>query len=553
MAADGCADVPSLSQPAHKGSLCLYDFSNEILINIIKHIMHANSLLALALCSRRLYELTEPILYGEFEQTNDRSLPTFLRRILAQPDLASRTRLFTGTAPHDWDAEMDISNFTEEDWTRVRAAVHAASIGKAQAASWIEAAEQGIWDALAALLLSVTPNLEELNLDGWGWTSVVGDTPFIDAILERAVDFQNRAVPSPYAMSSLNDVSLTYWDTESGMQFNFLEPFLKLRSVITFQASAVSEDGGHEFENAEPSSLVFSATDLTLDRSTISHTDMVYRFKQFQNLERLYYKHGGALIGWANFEPPRMMAAIEHLKPCLKDLTIIVDDADLVGEEFENYPIGSLAGFQKLTSIDVTSSILIGEEPRSEDEHVISSESFPSHQRLVDSVPPTLEYLSLRNCKEHHVPHIFDLVTQKAAKTPLLEELNLHWKGVNYPDKPRELAPNKHPGFSEKEADDLILACEAADIELVVKYLRPKPKYVCWRVELTAEEAKQHASRFSGIQVIPTASQIFHYPYEGYEECCREHDCDPATGYSKVTGADSQPQLGIVIPRAVDY
>jgi hypothetical protein len=530
MAKDESTDCTPLY---HEGSLGLHDLSNEILINIIEHVVHAKYLLSLALCSRRLCELTEPILYAEFQQTTDRSLPSFLRRLLARPNLASRTRSFTGTALHYDDDDLDISTFVEEDWTRVRAAARAASINEAQAGWWIEDAEHGYWDALAALFLSVTPNLEEIKICNWGFNSEEGETSFFDAVLGRAADLQNKAMPSPYAMSNLKDVSLIYWDTEMGMQFDSLVPFLKLKSVTTFEAFSVCEDSEDEFEIAEPSSLVFSATDLTLSHSVMSHIQMAYRFKQFRHLERLYYEHGGALVGYSSFEPPRVMAAIAHLKPCLKDLTLISDDADFMDDEFETYPIGSLAAFEKLTSIDVNSYILIGGEPEDDDEDVINSEGFSNRQRLVDSVPPTLKYLSLRDCQEHHAEQIFDLVTQKASKTPLLEQLNLHWQAIKYPNEPSPSTPTKHPGFSEEEAAGLIIACEAAGIEIVMDYLPPKPKYISWQRELTAEEKKQNASRFNSVSVSSTVSEIFHYPYKGYEECCKEHGCDPETGKQK--------------------
>jgi hypothetical protein len=166
---------------------------------------------------------------------------------------------------------------------------------------------------------------------------------------------------------------------------------------------------------------------------------MTYRFKAFKCLERLYYECGSATVGYAAFEPPRMIQVLQHLKPCLRDLTILADEhVGEYGSEFEDCPIGSLAGFEKLTSLDVTSYILIGSDPEDddsdEDSASTSSEHLPRHQRLVDSLPPALKYLSLHNIEDHHVTHIFDLLTQKPSKTPHLKRLNLQWKGVTYPN-----------------------------------------------------------------------------------------------------------------------
>lgn len=95
--------------------------------------------------------------------------------------------------------------------------MRAASIDEVQAALWIQAGERGIWDVLTALVLSVLPKLQELERYDWRLSSVAGlETPFLDALYDRAADFQNRAVPSPYVMSNLKDISLFYWDMEMG-------------------------------------------------------------------------------------------------------------------------------------------------------------------------------------------------------------------------------------------------------------------------------------------------------------------------------------------------
>jgi hypothetical protein len=155
------------------------------------------------LCSRQLHDLTEPILYAKFGQRNSKSLLAFLCRLLARPDLANRVKLFTGTVCDKGPGEQDVSGFTDEDWTRVRAAVRAASINKEKETAWIDAIEEGIRNALTALFLCLTPNLEEIDLKEWGYGYEEGRAPFMDDILERAVGLQNRAEQSPYSLSNL--------------------------------------------------------------------------------------------------------------------------------------------------------------------------------------------------------------------------------------------------------------------------------------------------------------------------------------------------------------
>jgi hypothetical protein len=270
----------------------------------------------------------------------------------------------------------------------------------------------------------------------------------------------------------------------------------------------------------------------------MNHVDMVYRFKAFKCLERLYYRSGPTSIGYAPFEPPRMMQAIEHLKPCLKDLTILIDQRAIdYSAEFEGYPIGSLAGFEKLTSIDVSSHILIGNGPIYDDDDGDASaneENFPSHQRLDDSLPPTLTYLSLRDIEGHHVEHIFDLIAQKRTKTPHLAKLNLHREGVTYPDKPSPTTPIIHKGFTDEQVDEIIAGCDGAGIEIVMEYPPPQPKFVSFRRQLTDEESRRYVpGRGSGELGPVEGVGVFTYPYEGLEEFCKEHRVDPeAVGYA---------------------
>lgn len=126
-----------------------------------------------------------------------------------------------------------------------------------------------------------------------------------------------------------------------------------------------------------------------------------------------------------------MMMALAHLKPYLKDLIILVEGKRFSWAELENCPIGSFADFEKLVSMDVASYILIGSDPEGDynidDDDAdasVNAQGFPKYQRLVDSLPPTLKYLSLRDIQPYQVEHILELASQKEAKTSLLSKLN---------------------------------------------------------------------------------------------------------------------------------
>jgi hypothetical protein len=257
---------------------------------------------------------------------------------------------------------------------------------------------------------------------------------------------------------------------------------------------------------------------------------MVLILKCFPLLERFHYEFGGALVGYTAFEPPRMMAALEHLKPCLRSLTVLSDECHGMSYT-ELYPIGSLADFQRLVSITTNASVMVGEDC-SDTEDLDSDDSerevFSKTQNLVDAVPSTLEFLSLRDCSEHVVRHIFELVSQKKCRTPVLRTIDLGWEGVKYSDKDSPREPIIHPGFSKEEVDKLTVACEVAGIEIIIKYLPPRPKYISFDKPGEPLDEKSVALGFRPIPI--TVWRHFPYPYEGYQEYCEENNCDPETG-----------------------
>jgi len=102
-----------------------------------------------------------------------------------------------------------------------------------------------------------------------------------------------------------------------------------------------------------------------------------------------------------------------------------------------------------------------------------------------------------------------------------LKKLYLGWEGVTYPDKPNSAVLTIYPGFTKEEAEKLQADCLQAGIDIEVKYLPPKMKYVQYKsMPKDEQESKWPIS----------VSHVFHYPWDGYEKLCEEKGCDPATG-----------------------
>lgn len=512
------------SRRAHSDDqrVALMHLSDDVLVIIAGFLGDEKlcSLLHLAMCSRRLHAIAEPIMYRTFWQgeRRDTRMLQFICRIVARPDLACQVLSFRGNTG---DVGLGCPKIQEEDMIRIRAAIQGISKSEADVEDWVYDIRKGKWDAIVVFFLSLLPNLQDLRFRGWPFT-VDEEYPRLTRFLQRAADLQNRSEASPLAMSNVHSASLQYWDTKNGMQVDAILPLLNLKSVTSFDGARIS---GKSLKWFTPSTS-FGIKELSLQMSVFEHRVMTPFLRCFPILERLSYEHGGALIGEADFEPPKMMKAIEHLKPCLEELIVISSDPNGgYDAELSNFPIGSLAEFQKLTSIEMTISILLGHPGNDE---VYSSPQFKPHQRLVEAIPPSLQSLALRSLFTNEEPwaeikdQIVELIANKQRYAPELKYLDIQWEKIKYPDKPSPPGPFLHKGFTKEEAVRLLAECEATGVEMVMKIEPPKPKFVMY--------TKQGEKKGNGIAIPIGVSHIVHYPYTEYEKLCEEHGCDPATG-----------------------
>lgn len=517
-------------------ALHLEDLANEILIKVFQYvdtyfysdINHRSysaiqSLLNLAVCSSRFHCLLEPILYSNVVIKDSYSdakrlsgLPIFLCRILARPDLARQVRSLHAMARgNDRRCEdLDVSSLIDPDRGQIKAAIQAASESNEDVEDWIKAIEGGTWDSITALILSLTPNIAELEFENWSYFD--NSYPFLIRFFDRATSLQETAsLASPLALRHLHKMKLTHWDTEGAFPTDSIIPFLRLKSLTAFHGHMVCNDWPCDDAPWLSSRPTFTTKDLTFTKSVLGHDFMTSFLRCFPALERLHYEHGGSSVSFRDFEPPRMMAALEQLKPHLREITFLGEKMPY-GSNFETCPVGSFSYFEKLNSIDAFAMLMLGNGFPG------TCEGFPRLQELVDAVPPSLESLTLRECRDvtpqYLVSQVSQLVMQKDTVAPALKRIDLGWEGIRYPDKPRTTGPVVHPGFTKVEATQLSEKCEKAGIELRVKYLPPPRKLVSYHMpQVDATMPYQ-------------ASHIFNYPYEGYEKCCEEHGCDPETG-----------------------
>ena len=200
-------DIPEVEDQSQTAGRSLEDLPNEILLFIIRNLRYSGCVYSLARCSSRFRDLALPTLYTKavFEEGME-SLPIFMCSMLARPDLARYLQSFQGKLFEiEEDEFCDMSRLTIVDKARISTAVRITGTSDNEAEKWIESIKAGGRDAIVALILSVSPNINELSCDTW-----FTDIPrFTTIVFRRAVDLQIEAEISPLAMTNLREISLS--------------------------------------------------------------------------------------------------------------------------------------------------------------------------------------------------------------------------------------------------------------------------------------------------------------------------------------------------------
>jgi hypothetical protein len=239
------------------GRVTINDLPSELILNITRFIpdsinssechvvwpiqedfprYNSCSLLQLALCSHTLHRLVEPVINERFHHgyTSTKGFLLFLVRILARPDLGRYVRVFhvdgtrapdLGTIIEDnyndprhiyredldgrYRFDFDLSYFSAEDLRAVRKKIAEASTTTQETYEWTIGVEKGDLNALIALILTLTPNLQVLDIDMWIRPDSVPQ--ILPRMLAQAGKLQReRQLGHPLALWGLKKVVVRY-------------------------------------------------------------------------------------------------------------------------------------------------------------------------------------------------------------------------------------------------------------------------------------------------------------------------------------------------------
>ncbi|KFY03649.1 hypothetical protein O988_01323 [Pseudogymnoascus sp. VKM F-3808] len=227
-------------------------------------LYNSRSLLQLSLCSRYFHQLVEPILYECFHynaQASTKGFVLFLKRILARPDLGKWIRVFHvdgAQAPGlgmvlDGANEFDSRSYTEdrkdyfksdfdmrwltpEDLKAAHKKIAEAGVSASDCYKWARGVEKGDLNAMIALMLTLTPNLQVLDVDVWThWDSL---PPLMTQVLGQTGRLQReRQLGHSFAFWKLKKVVVRYYcDDEMERPIHHIISLLMIPSVETFCA-----------------------------------------------------------------------------------------------------------------------------------------------------------------------------------------------------------------------------------------------------------------------------------------------------------------------------
>ena len=264
--------------------MSLERLSNEILTEIVKYASIDGSISSwrnLACVNRTLNSIAIPMLYSSFSEESRTSVPKLLRTVLANPQLATYVRTYTGYGISNEPSPetnqlvamlrqrkqmveagrlcqeggfLDVSDLEDADFEVCREILNWMEFDPGRIEDWMSRICEGKWHALTSLLLILLPNLEDVEMIDYRYDEG-GDMEYA---LGEAARLQVSGIKSELLLEHLSDISLTAFmppdDDEPygfGQQqerdylyFVDVMPFLKLPSVESVAISGLSSESG---------------------------------------------------------------------------------------------------------------------------------------------------------------------------------------------------------------------------------------------------------------------------------------------------------------------
>ncbi|KAM3088195.1 hypothetical protein ACMFMG_002252 [Clarireedia jacksonii] len=369
---------------------------DDILVELLRGIDSGKTLSALSLCSRQLHQFCEPYL----------------------PSLAKYVKRFTANALLGYCTDISMGMINEDDWGNIKSELkkitytsrgeRCSPFTEKIESNFLPMIEAGNWDALVGLLVSLLPNLEEINIVNHASGCPYG-YPYLETVLLRAAALQCTSTYEPYALSKLHTVRLAKHDAihhpRMGFEFLRIFPFLSLPSVRNVRGHMISDF--HYSPAREPHrhytlstlytyplpQFAFNITSLTLTHTVMRSESLPTFLSYFKSLQHFSWdfqydlQNGDRENMHFDLKPSVLAASIQHLSQTLQTLRItqkrLRQPPKLHTNDGQSSfpPLSSLSNFTQLEVLDVSAHLVFG------DDETISSDGYlEALSRLPDSV-----------------------------------------------------------------------------------------------------------------------------------------------------------------------
>lgn len=373
-----------------------------------------HSLLSLCLTSKELNQLTEPYLYESWGTTGDdcerwtgkklKSLQRFLLTILSRPHLASFVRYVEA----DYWTELydpDVYLISIQPANIKLLIENARKVAVPDADAWIRALGDGSSDAYMALLFSQVVRLKELSLV----------LPLYAEHTNQVVLQAARYSTDFKALQHLSKISFVWPEHDGQRGLYEVTPYLSLPSVEAYHATHAWHctdpkenwrwypHKRHRLEGTPspaPQLKTLNLRKTNLDPSAMKRLLGAYRF--LESFDLLVKLEDGQRYVVNTLGP---LAFLQALQPSISTLRHLRLGAYSALTSCRVLPLGSLQGFDHLTSLDIDVQILLGGDPR----------TAPS---LADILPSSIESLVLRHWDAIELWDDDDLIDHLRALVP---------------------------------------------------------------------------------------------------------------------------------------
>ncbi|KAK2759346.1 hypothetical protein FQN54_002824 [Arachnomyces sp. PD_36] len=469
----------------------------EITLHVAQYVKSTDDRRNLALCSRALCDMVLPLVYENFTLYGQglNNIIRWVETFLSKPRLASWVRSLTlqcwnTTANYEWHNWQDM--FREEDpepplpspddglkfdKELVRDAVKSLSSPhdeKAEAA-WMADILAGNEDAWIALILFSLPNIESLHITSPGFVR----HPFVvlDKAAKREPPFDTRP-----AFTHLTDLTVEWWDTETGLDAKDLLPFYSFPSLRSVTGHMITE--GYEGEDShnyqpipKPTTPTSSVTELAFTESNACH-GMQSQIQLCKNLKSFRYEHADGGTTGEGFQPQKFAQSLSSAKHSLESLYLDYHDSHYpIGHDNEDEVFGpSLAEFTRLKTIHLRLNNLSGIP------HGLNEDPYNSLrlQDLADVLPKSLENLRVTDIDasaySHFILELAEFLEENFNVVPNLKTLVIEGYGLSERDAPAPVVdgtrrrgmkrrkPHLRPEVLE-DAEGARKACEAVGVK----------------------------------------------------------------------------------------